>query len=162
MIRFYIAGAAIIVLLVAIYEFGHLRFVAGEASTQGQWDAQKVNDAAALEADRAQKQKDAESYAKQITDANDARDIIRAQLLRLRAAPVPHLMCHAAAAPDSSGAVPGVPAAAAPGTAGSGTLPPAIDFDPSERAFAEVADPADNAVESCRHLWNLWPTTAAQ
>lgn len=149
-------AAALIVLGLGLYEYGHIRYVAGEAVVQDQWDAQKGRDAVALAADLIKKQKDAESYAKQITDANDARDLIRAQLLRIRAAPVPHLMCHAAA-PDNSGAVSGVPAAAAPGPAGTGTLPQTIDFDPSERLFAEVADPADNAVESCRHLWDIWP-----
>lgn len=155
MIKIYIAAAVLIVVALALFEFGHVRYVAGEAHTQVQWDAQKKTDADALEVDRQHKQKDAESYAKQITDANDARDLARAQLDRIARAPHPQLVCHVAA-PNDSSAMPGLPGAAGPGAAGRGELPADATFDPSMDLYAE-ARRADEIVEACRDFYNRWP-----
>lgn len=155
MIKVYIAAAVLIVVALALFEFGHVRYVAGEAHTQAQWDAQKKTDADALEVDRQHKQKDAESYAKQITDANDARDLARAQLDRIARAPHPQLVCHTAA-PNDSGAVPGVPGSAGAAAAGHGQLPDNAAFDPSAGLYAE-ARRADEVVEECRDFYNRWP-----
>lgn len=120
------------------------------------YNAERVATLTATNTELARRQKVEDDYAKQLTQANDARDAARAQLARIASAPHPHILCHAAAQSGGS-AMPGIPSTPDVGASGSRPLPPNLDFDPSERLYAEVADSSDLTVEACRDFYNRWP-----
>lgn len=97
----------------------------------------------------------AEKYAIQITDANDARNKARSELVRLARLPHAHLVCHTTAS-GGSDTVPIAPSATGLGPAFLGELSVQPDFDPSPALYAE-ARRADAVVEGCRDVLNRWP-----
>lgn len=143
---------AFIALVAAIFFAGRH---SGAAMVQGKWNVQKMEDARALADELSRQAKETHRYAEQIATAESERDRNRADLALLRAAPHPRLVCHSA--PSSERPVPSIPGAPPPGSAGHWSVPQGSDFDPSDRLYSEVADPSDNAIESCRDLYNRWP-----
>lgn len=114
----------------------------GRHIIETKWNEQKLLDKAAL-------QKERDVYAKQITDANDQRDLNRAELDRVRALPHPHIVCHAVP-------VPTIPSTAADSSPSAGVVPPSSGQDITDALYAE-ADRADALVEAFRDYQNRVP-----
>lgn len=128
----------------------------GGGTCQAKWDKQSLVDSQIVTNEQAKRINEEHRYELQLRAATDQAVAHRAELDRLRAAPHPSVLCHAA--PESSGSpLPGVPASPVPDAAAARPVPPNIDFDPSERLYAEVADAADYAVEACRDALARWP-----
>ena len=145
----YLAGLALIGLVAAwILSYGHKQYKAG---------AESVIAADAIAAAKQKAQWDAKelAYQSQLKDAQDEHATNLAELARLRAIPVPHVVCHAAPNP---GSVPAVPGQASAGPAPTGEHPQSSpgEFDPTDQLYA-AADAADTVIEQCRDALNKWP-----
>lgn len=151
LLRPLLAPLLLILLIVVIFFSGDFH---GRGIIQSRWNKETANQAALVAAEHARWEKAEQAYTQQLAQAQSQLDHNRDLLARLRRAPVPHLLCHAA---SGGSPVPGFPGAPGVEPAGAGALPPSPDFDPSERLYAQVADPSDNTVEECRDLYNRWP-----
>lgn len=137
---------AIIAIAVVIWFSGVHR---GGAYVQAKWDRQELAAAELIAGEQAKRIKEEQSYELQLRAATDQAVAHRAELDRLRAAPHPRLVCHAATAGSSSpvSSAPANPAARAPG---DGLLPPAVRRDIANDLYL-LADDADDAIETARN-----------
>jgi hypothetical protein len=115
----------------------------GRQEIELRWDAEKLRVAEQIAREES-------NYARQLQTARDQAVEARGELDRLRAAPHPRLLCHAAPAVPAPGAAPDA------GTAGGGVLPQDAGYDPSPSLY-RLADEADDAVVNCREALAKWP-----
>lgn len=144
---------ALVVIAVTIWFSGDHH---GQGVVNGKWNKERLATAAAVNAEHERQDRQRHVYETQVKEADKARDIALVELARVAALPHSHVLCHAAPA-SGIPAVPGISASIGLGIAASRPLPPNIDFDPTERLYAEIADAADYAVEQCRNALNRWP-----
>jgi hypothetical protein len=116
----------------------------GRQEIEAKWETKRAQDAEQI----ASQERD---YVQQLQAARDQAVEAGAELARLRAAPHPRLVCRAAPAVPAS-----APSSGSEPT-GEGAFPSDARFDPTERIYADIADAADSAVESCREALATWP-----